>query len=270
MTTLFSISTCKFSRKLTRPFDDGDPPKEDDLQAKIDAAVEAATAPLKQNRDTILEEKRKAVEDFKKANSILGQLGGEEGIKSLIELQKKTAGDETLQRIQKGEWQEVFQEKNQELIKSYEGKLKEQQEAVAAVKASEQEAHNKYVKKMREVEVLSVTAASEGFQKAATPDVMARAEGVFNHFNEETGRQEIRDKDGVVKIGKDGVSPYSVEDWLEAQKEPCAHWWAPSKGSNASGSSSGGPTGGVDTSKMSFEEFEAYRQAEMAKKKKPY
>jgi hypothetical protein len=270
MTTLFSISTCKFSRKLTRPFEDGDPSKEAELQAKIDAAVEAATAPLKQNRDMILEEKRKAAEELKKANSILGQLGGEDGIKSLIDLQKKTAGDETLQRIQKGEWQEVFQEKNQELIKSYEGKLKEQQSAVEAVKASEQKALDKYVKKMREVEVLSVTSASEGFQKAATQDAMSRAVGVFNHFNEETGRQEIRDKDGVVKLGKDGVSPYSVEDWLEAQKESCAHWWAPSKSSNASGSNSGGPGGGVDTSKMSFAEFEAHRIAEISKKKKPY
>ena len=270
MTTLFSISTCKFSRKLTRSFEDGDPPKPDDIQAKIDAAVEAATAPLKQNRDTILEEKRKAAEELKKANSILGQLGGEDGIKSLIDLQQKTAGDETLQRIQKGEWQEVFQEKNQELIKNYEGQLKEQKDAVEAVKVAEQAANDKYVKKMREVEVLSVTASSEGFQQAATQDAMSRAVGVFNHFNEETGRQEIRDSDGVVKIGKDGVSPYSVEDWLESQKESCAHWWAPSKSSNASGSNAGGPAGGVDTTKMSFAEFEAYRAEQLSKKKKPY
>jgi len=270
MTTLLSISTCKSSRKLSVPFGDEDPPQDDDIQAKIEAAVEAATAPLKQNRDAILEEKRRAAEELKKAQSILGQLGGEEGIKNLIELRKKTEGDETLQRIQKGEWQEVFQEKNQELIKSYEGKLKEQQDAVEAIKAAEQAAKDKYVKKMREVEVLSVTAASEGFQKAATIDVMSRAEGVFNFFNEETGRQEIRDKNGVVKLGKDGVSPYSVEDWLEAQKESCAHWWAPSKSSNASGSGAGTPGGGIDTSKMSFEEFEAHRREQLAKKKKPY
>jgi hypothetical protein len=123
---------------------------------------------------------------------------------------------------------------------------------------------------MREVEVLSVTAGSEGFQKAATPDVLSRAAGVFNYFNEETGNYEIRDKDNVVKLGKDGVSPYSVGEWLEAQKETCPHWWAPSKSSNAPGSNSGGPTGGVDTSKMSFEEFETYRKEQIGKKKKPY
>lgn len=270
MTTLFSISACNFSRKLTRPFEDGDPPPADDLQTKIDAAVEAATAPLKQNRDQILAEKKKAAEDLKKANGVLEQLGGEDGIKSLIDLRKRTEGDETLQRIQKGEWQEVFQEKNQELIKNYEGQLKEQQDAVEVVKASEQKALNKYVSKMREVEVLSVTGSSEGFQQAATQDAMSRAVGVFNHFNEETGRQEIRDKDGVVKLGKDGVSPYSVEEWLESQKEVCPHWWVASKGSNASGSTSGGATGGVDTSKMSYEEFEAYRTEQNAKKKKLY
>lgn len=270
MKTLFSFSTFKSSRKLNRPFDDGDPDLGDDIQAKIDAAVEAATAPLRENRDAILAEKKKAAEDLKKVNSVLGQLGGEDGIKSLLDLRKRTEGDETLQRIQKGEWQEVFQEKNQELIKSYEGKLKEQQDATEAIKASEQAANEKFVKKMREVEVLSVTAASEGFQQAATQDAMSRAVGVFNHFNEETGRQEIRDKDGVVKLGKDGVSPYSVEDWLESQKEACSHWWVPSKGSNATGSNSGGPSGGVDRSKLSFEEFEALRQSEMAKKKKPY
>jgi hypothetical protein len=110
MTTLFSISTFKASRKFNRPFEDGDSDPGDDLQAKIDAAVEAATAPLKENRDAILAEKKKAAEELKKANSVLGQLGGEDGINSLIELRKRTEGDETLQRIQKGEWQEVFQE----------------------------------------------------------------------------------------------------------------------------------------------------------------
>jgi hypothetical protein len=270
MTTLFSISTCKFSRKLTRPFEDGDPPPEDDINAKIAAAVEAATAPLKQNRDTILAEKKKAAEDLKKANDILGQLGGEDGIKNLIDLQKKTAGDETLQRIQKGEWEEVFREKSHELIKSYEGKIKESSASIEAVKASEQAALDKYVKKMREVEVLSAISTSEGFQKAATPDVLSRAQGVFNHFNEETGQQEIHDKNGVVKLGKDGASPYTVSDWLESQKENCAHWWAPSRSTNAPGSNSGGPSGGVDTSKMSFAEFEAYRLEQTSKKKKLY
>ena len=270
MTTLFALRSVKTSRTFTGPFEDGDPPAEDDIQAKIAAAVEAATAPLKQNRDTILAEKKKAADELKKAQEVLGQLGGEDGIKSLIDLRKRTEGDETLQRIQKGEWQEVFQEKNQELIKNYEGQLREHQEAIEATKTSEQAAIDKYVKKMREVEVLSVTAASEGFMKAATPDVMFRASNVFNHFNEETGCHEIRDKDGVVKLGKDGVSPYSVGEWLDAQKEKCPHWWAPSKGSNAPGSAGGGSGSGTDTSKMSFEEYEQHRLEQISKKKKPY
>jgi hypothetical protein len=269
MKTLSFISAQKASRKFTRPLDD-DPSSTDDIQARIDAAVAAATEPLKTNRDAILAEKKKAAEELAKAKGVLDQLGGEDGIKSLIDLRKRTEGDETLQRIQKGEWQEVFQEKNQELIKNYEGQLREHQEAVEAVRASEQATLDKYVKKMREVEVLSVTAASEGFMKAATPDVMSRAAGVFNYFNEKTGCHEIRENDGVTKLGKDGVSPYSVAEWLDSQKEPCPHWWAPSRSSNAPGSGSGGPNGEPDTSKMSFEQFEAYRQEQQSKKKKLY
>jgi hypothetical protein len=138
MKTLSFISAQKASRKFTRPLDD-DPSSTDDIQARIDAAVAAATEPLKTNRDAILAEKKKAAEELAKAKGVLDQLGGEDGIKSLIDLRKRTEGDETLQRIQKGEWQEVFQEKNQELIKNYEGQLREHQEAVEAVKASEQE-----------------------------------------------------------------------------------------------------------------------------------
>lgn len=271
MKTLYRISTFKACRNFTRPFEDGDPPPEDDLQAKIDAAVEAATAPLKKNRDEILEEKRKAAEDLKKVSSVLESLGGEDGIKELIEQRKKIEGDERLQRIQKGEWKEVFQEESQELIKNYEGQLLEQREATEAIKASEQAANEKFVTKMREVEVLSVTAASEGFQKAATPDVQSRAAGVFNHFNEETGKYEIRDKDGIVKIGKDGVSPYSMDEWLESQKEACPHWWAGSKGTGAPGSGPDGSPGSTpDTSKMNQEEFEAFRREQNKSRKKPY
>ena len=270
MTTLYSISTFKVSRKLTRPLADGDPPTAEEIKAKVDAAVEAAVAPLRDNRDAILAEKKSTAEALKKANDILGQLGGEAGIKSLIELKQKGDGDETLQRIQKGEWQEVFQEKNQELIKNYEGQLKEAAEATEAVKVSEVAANHKYKNKMREVEVLSVTADSEGFQKTATQDVLSRSAGVFNYFNEETGSHEIRDNDQVVELGKDGVSPYSVSDWLEAQKEACSHWWAPSKSSNAPGSTGGGPAGGVDTTKMSFSEFEKHRQEQQGTKSKIY
>ena len=270
MKTLYSISTFKASRKFTCPLDDGDPPSTEDIQAKIDAAVEAAVEPLKKNRDDILAEKKTTAEALKKANSVLDSLGGEAGIKTLLDLKGRGESDETLQRIQNGEWQEVFQEKNQELIKNYEGQLNEQKDAVVKAQEAEKSAVNKYMNKMREVETLSVTAASESFQKAANPDVLVRAAAVFNHFNEDTGLHEIRDKDGVVKIGKDGVSPYSMGEWLEAQKEVCSHWWVPSKSSNASGSTGGGAPGAVDTSKMSFAEFEAYRREQNGDKKKLY
>lgn len=270
MATLYSISTFKASRKITRPLADGGPPTEEEQQAKIDAAVEAAVAPLRENRDAILAEKKSTADALKKANGVLEQLGGEDGIKTLLELKERGEGDETLQRIQKGEWQEVFQEKQAELIKNYEGQLKEAADGAVSIKKAEEAAVEKYKNKMREVEVLSVTAASEGFQKSASPDVLFRASSVFNHLNEETGQHEIRDKDGVVKLGKDGVSPYSMADWLESQKETNPHWWEASKGSNAPGSAGGGPSGAVDTSKMSFAEFEAYRKEQSGSKQKLY
>lgn len=259
MTTLYSISTFKSSRKITRPFADGDSLTPEEQQANIDAAVEKAVAPLRDNRDAILEEKKKTAEALTKANGILSQLGGEDGIKSLIELKKKGDGDETLQRIQKGEWQEVFQEKTLELRQNYEGQLKEAAKETESVRSSEQAAIQKFKDKMREVEVMSVTATSDGFQSAAISDVQARSAGVFNYFNEDTGAHEIRDKDNVTKLGKDGVSPYSVTEWLEAQKETCSHWWVPSKGTNAPGST-GGPGAATDMSKLSFAEFEKTRK----------
>ena len=164
----------------------------------------------------------------------------------------------------------MFQEKNAELIKNYEGQLKESADAAIAVKQSEQAAIERYQRKMREVEALSVTASSEGFQKSANPDVLHRSSSLFNHLNEETGLHEIRDKDGVVKLGKDGVSPYTMTEWLEAQKEVNSHWWEGSKGSNAPGSTGGGPSGAPDRSKMSFAEFEASRKEELGKKQKLY
>ena len=78
----------------------------------------------------------------------------------------------------------------------------------------------------------------------AIPDITARARSVFKLVNGVPGAFEA---DGqTVRYGKDGVTPMTLEEWLDAQVSEAPHLFESNAGGGAGGASSqyGNASGG--------------------------
>jgi hypothetical protein len=70
-------------------------------------------------------------------------------------------------------------------------------------------------------------AAKRGLHPTAIPDITARARRVFRLVNGEPTPYEADGK--TVKVGRDGASPMSLDEWLEQQATEAPHLFQPSE-----------------------------------------
>jgi hypothetical protein len=90
------------------------------------------------------------------------------------------------------------------------------------------------------------TATKRGLRPTALPDITARARTVFRLVN---GVPRAFEADGTtVRYGKDGVSPMTLEEWVDTQVSEAPHLFE----SNAGGGASGNGSGGVGQRKNPF------------------
>jgi hypothetical protein len=84
-----------------------------------------------------------------------------------------------------------------------------------------------------------VSAASKrGLRASAMPDITARARGVFRLVS---GVPTAFEADGqTVRAGKDGVTPMTLEEWVDAQVSEAPHLFESNAGGGAAGNGSGG------------------------------
>jgi hypothetical protein len=90
-------------------------------------------------------------------------------------------------------------------------------------------------------------ATKRGLRSTATPDIMTRARSVFRLVN---GMPTALEADGLTtRLGKDGMSPLSLAEWIEAQVTEAPHLFEANAGAGtganggASGASGLGVTG---------------------------
>jgi hypothetical protein len=89
------------------------------------------------------------------------------------------------------------------------------------------------------------TATKRGLRPTAIPDITARARTVFKLVN---GVPRAFEPDGqTVRYGKDGVTPMTLEEWVDAQVSDAPHLFESNAGGGATGNGSGG-TGGSSRS----------------------
>ena len=79
-------------------------------------------------------------------------------------------------------------------------------------------------------------ATKHGLRPTALPDIAARARATIRLVD---GQPQVFDGD-VVKPGKDGVSPMSLAEWVEALGTDAPHLFEANAGGGAVGSSAGG------------------------------
>src|ERR1043166_6176920 len=82
------------------------------------------------------------------------------------------------------------------------------------------------------------SATKRGLRATAIPDITARARSVFRLVN---GVPTAFESDGqTVRLGKDGVAPMTVDEWVDAQVSEAPHLFESKAGGGAAGNGSGG------------------------------
>jgi len=96
-----------------------------------------------------------------------------------------------------------------------------------------------------------LTAATKrGLRPSAIPDITARARTVFKLVN---GSPRAFESDGQsVRYGRDGVTPMTLEEWVDALVSDAPHLFESNAGGGAAGNPAGGGTGSNRSVKNPF------------------
>lgn len=93
-------------------------------------------------------------------------------------------------------------------------------------------------------------ATKRGLRPTAIPDITARARTVFKLVN---GAPRAFEADGAtVRYGKDGVTPMTLEEWVDAQVSDAPHLFESNAGGGAAGNAAGGGVSGRGSVKNPF------------------
>ena len=104
--------------------------------------------------------------------------------------------------------------------------------------ASERDALNARLASIQIDQAVVSEATKRGLRATALPDITARARHTFRLVN---GVPQAFEADGqTARVGKDGVTPLSLAEWIEAQVSEAPHLFEPNAGSGAVGNISGG------------------------------
>ena len=81
-------------------------------------------------------------------------------------------------------------------------------------------------------------ATKSGLRPTAIPDITARARTVFRLVN---GAPTAFEADGkTVRYGKDGMTPMTLEEWVDAQVSDAPHLFESNAGGGAASNAAGG------------------------------
>jgi len=84
-------------------------------------------------------------------------------------------------------------------------------------------------------------ATKRGLRPTAIADITARARSVFKLVN---GAPRAFEADGqTVRYGKDGITPMTLEEWVDGQVSEAPHLFESNAGGGAAGNGAGGGTG---------------------------
>jgi hypothetical protein len=84
-------------------------------------------------------------------------------------------------------------------------------------------------------------ATKKGLRPTAIPDITSRARSVFKLVD---GAPRAYEADGqTVRVGKDGITPMTLDEWVDQQVADAPHLFESSAGGGAAGNGSGGAGG---------------------------
>lgn len=198
----------------------------------ISAAVKEATSGLAANKDEILSEK-KALQA--KMDALAKQWDGLDP-ETVRKIMSRLETDEETKLLAEGKLDEVLARRTERLRADHAEQVSALDERIKKLTGEHERAQSE-VKRLRVEGDLRQAATELNVVATAIPDALARAMAVFTVVDDGSLSAE---KDGATWYGKDGKTPISPREWLEAMKESAPHWFPGPSGVGAAGGARSG------------------------------
>jgi len=228
----------------------------------VRSALDKEIAGLKSNNSSLKEEKKKAQAKANDFTELVNSLGGEEGIKGLVDLKGKIDQDEELRLFTSGDREKYntriltrAQQDHAAQLKNI-TKEKDTWEKVAT------EAIGRY--QARETEKSILDGCAEAGVNPRLYKAMSAQVRDDIVFDPESEKILVKDGDGV-RYGKDGA-PMEVAELIETMREDQPELFLKSTGASAFGSAAtttrrGSAITQGDISRMSMDDYKKHRES---------
>jgi len=226
----------------------------------VKSALEKEITGLKANNSALKEEKKKAQAKASNFNTLINDLGGEEGIQKLVELKTKIDQDEELRLFTSGDREKYNARVLGRAQQDHAAQLKSMKEE----RDSWQQAATSAIDRFRSREIdKSITdgCTDSGVNPRLYKAMSAQIKDDVV-FDPETEKVLVKDGDGI-RYGKDGA-PMQVAELIETMREEQPELFLSSTGSGAVGSGitrRGSSITMADIGAMSVEEYRKHRDS---------
>jgi len=161
------------------------------------------------------------------------------------------------QRLKDGKFQEVM-----------ESRLKAQKVDADKLLTSVTGERDAYFAQLTAIQIdqgVLTAATKRGLRPTALPDITARARQTFKLVN---GVPQAFEADGkTVRYGKDGITPMTLEEWMDTQVSDAPHLFEANAGGGAASNGAGGAAASARTTKNPFRQ-ESWNLTEQMKLQK--
>jgi len=229
------------------------------IEQQVQAAVDKATAGLKKTNADLKAEKTDLRQKFDGLAAVIEKIGGEDGAKALLEMKTRFEADDVGKLLSEGKTDEWLAANVKAIKGEHEQQVASLTKKLDEALASGDSAAAAFANLKLDIAVREACSTSEGFRPTAVEDALLYARNRFT-FDKERGLPVMKDANDTVILGKDGETPMSVLEDLEAAKESRRHWWEGSQGAGASGGVGGGASGEKKIEDMTLDEYRKHRE----------
>ena len=185
----------------------------------------------------------------------------EESVRTATEKQQQEEAEklrlEEEQRLKDGKFQEVM-----------ESRLKTQKADSDKLLTSVTGERDAYFAQLTAIQIdqgVLTAATKRGLRPTALPDITARARQTFKLVK---GVPQAFEADGkTVRYGKDGITPMTLEEWMDTQVSDAPHLFEANAGGGAASNGAGGAAASARTAKNPFRQ-ESWNLTEQMKLQK--
>jgi len=197
----------------------------------VSEAVEKEVSGLKSNNTALKEEKKKFQAKAKEANSLLETIGGQDELDRLLRIKTQIDQDEEVRLFTEGDREKYNDRITQRVKADAEAKLSQLQVELDSMKATTEQAVQRY--QDREIENEMSNACSKSSVKPHLFEaIKGQIRGTIKYDNESDSLVCL-DQEGI-RYGSDG-NPMQVAELVETLRESQPEMFVESKGAGALG-----------------------------------